>query len=503
MTSHKTEGGGFRKINQALLICSIFLILLSIAFYKEINAWLLTILNIFSPVILGLILAYLLNPIFRFFERRVFYRLYPSAARRAISLLLTYIVALLLIGLIVLLILPQLISTLMTFITNYQSYFDGAIASINGVIRGLNNWISNFFNTGDLIGYVDTALAMEVLGKVFEELTTFIPTLTVKAGSLVSGAADVIFAIFISVYLLSSKEKRYSQVMKMRNALFSDKTNQAITKICTTANNLFGKFAEGRLLDSLIVGLLTYISLALFQIPYPLLIAAFIAIWNIIPNIGLLIGYVPIAIILFLTEAHMLLPFTLIMFAIYQVDSNIISPRILGYNTGVSPLCVIIAICTMGSAFGLVGLIISVPLFATLLDLADHHTHNRLQHKRMPDDVENYYAPDSPVDYLHMSKSSLGRFLLRMEKNALRIKQMIENGQERQLSRKDRRILYTYHWARKLNLLSETPPEVLIQFNAEMAERKAKEECDKIFEEKRAAALSVANLEQEMGGAEA
>ncbi|MBQ7392042.1 MAG: AI-2E family transporter, partial [Clostridia bacterium] len=292
-----------------------------------------------------------------------------------------------------------------------------------------------------------------------------------------------IFAIFISIYLLTSKEKRYSQIMKFRNAIFSDKINQKITKICTTANNLFGKFVKGRMLDSLIVGVLTYIIISVFQIPYALLIASSIALWNMIPAIGFLIGFVPSFIILLFTDAALLIPFTLIVFVIYQIDSNIISPRIVGYNTGVGPLCVIIAVCTMGTMFGLIGLIIAGPLFATVLNLADDLIRERLQHKRMPDDTENYFAPDLSMDYLHISKSSLGRIIVRIEKRALHISNQIAGGHENKLSKKDRSFLSFYQNARKMNLLSEAPPEVLVQFSAESVEKNVRAESNAHYEE--------------------
>ena len=483
MTSPKKESGNHQLINRLLLIAGGFLLLLMIAFYREINTWLAVVIDILSPVILGLIFAYLLNPIFRLLERRVFYRVYPSAARRALSLLLTYIAALLLIGLIVLLILPQLISTLMNFISNYQFYVDGAIASVNGVIESINGVIFNFFNIKNALNYIDASIVTTLFNNILGELTEAIPDLTNKASLFISGATDVIFAIFISIYLLTSKEKRYAQIMKFRNAIFSDKINQRITKICTTANNLFGKFVEGRLLDSLIVGVLTYITISIFQIPYALLIASSIAVWNMIPAIGFLIGFVPSFIILLFTDATLLIPFTLIMFLIYQIDSNIISPRIVGYNTGVGPLCVIIAVCTMGTMFGFIGLIIAVPLFATLLNLADDLIHERLQHKRMPDDTENYFAPDLSMDYMHMSKSRLGRIIVRIEKRALHIINQIAGGHENKLSKKDRSFLSFYQNARKMNLLSEAPPEVLVQFSAESVEKNVRAESNARYEE--------------------
>ena len=503
MTSPKKELDNHQLVNRLLLIASGFLLLLMIAFYREINTWLAVAIDIFSPVILGLILAYLLNPIFRFLERRVFYRMYPSAARRALSLLLTYIAALLLIGLIALLILPQLFSSLQNFIVNYQTYINSAITTVNGIIEKVNGIIFNFFNVKNALGPINYDVVSTLAGNITNELTAAIPDLTNRASLFLSGATDAIFAIFISIYLLASKEKRYLQIMKFRRAIFSDKANQRITKVCTTANNLFGKFVEGRLLDSFIVGVLTYIILAILRIPHALLIASSIAVCNIIPTIGFLIGFIPAAILLLFTNATLLIPFTLIMFVIYQIDNNIISPRILGYNTGVTPLCVIIAICTMGAMFGFVGLVIAVPLFATLLDLTDDLIHERLQRKRMPDDTENYFAPDLSMDYLHMSKSQLGRIIVRIEKRALHISNQIAGGREASLSKKDRSFFAIYRKLRKMNLLSEAPPEVLTQFSAESLEKSIRTASNAYYDDMLSKAIEGMVEKDEIGGVEA
>ncbi len=503
MTLQKKEHGNHQLINRLLLIAGGFLLLLIIAFYREINTWLAVVIDILSPVILGLVFAYLLNPIFRLLERKVFYRVYPAAARRALSLVLTYISAILLVGLIMLLILPQLVSTLMNFVVNYQEYIDGAFASINGMIDGINDMIFKFFNIKKVFGHVDANVVSTLVNNILEELKEAIPALTSKASLFLSGATDVIFAIFISIYFLSSKEKRYLQVMKFRSAIFSDKANQRITNICTTANNLFGKFVKGRLLDSLFVGVLTYVVLSLFRIPYALLIASSIAVWNMIPTVGFLIGFIPSFILILFTDAALTIPFTLIMFIIYQIDSNIISPRIVGYNTGVGPLCVITAIYAMGSLFGLVGMIIAVPLFATLIDLFDNLLHKRLQHKRLPDDAENYFAPDISMDYLHMSKSRLGRLIVRIEKRALRINNQIAGGQESSLSKRDHNFLTAYQNARKMNLLSEAPPEVLTQFSAESVEKIIRTENNAHYEEMLEKAMEGIADTVEVGGMDA
>jgi hypothetical protein len=154
--------------------------------------------------------------------------------------------------------------------------------------------------------------------------------------------------------------------------------------------------------------------------------------------------------------------------------------------------------------FGPVGLIIAVPLFATLLDIFDDFIRERLQHKRMPDDTENYFAPDLSMDYLHMSKSQLGRIIVRIEKRALRIHNQIACGHESDLSKKDRNFFSTYQNARKMNLISEVPPEVLTQFSAESMEESVHAESNARYEEMLNETIEkITDKTEEMGGAEA
>ena len=157
----------------------------------------------------------------------------------------------------------------------------------------------------------------------------------------------------------------------------------------------------------------------------------------------------------------------------------------------------------MGALFGFIGLIIAVPLFATLLDLIDDLVHERLQHKRMPDDTENYFAPDLSMDYLHMSKSQLGRLIVRIEKRALHINNQIANGHESSLSKRDRRFLSAYQRARKLNLLPEVPSDVLTQCSAESAEKTVRTESNAKYEKMLEEAMEGARENNDIGGAQA
>ncbi len=456
---------------------AVFLALILIAYSKPLSDFLVGVLNLFRPILLGLVIAYLCNPFFRFFERRLFLRLRPAALRRALALICTYLTALAILAGLILLLLPQLAESILSFSSHYQEYVDQVVDNINGIFAAINGTMEKLIGKGNFFAPItDTQFFDSIRDFFFDEKNGVLSqisteTITGAAGAFVGLLTDIIFAVFISIYLLASKEKRYAQVMKLRHALFNDQTNQRITKLCTTADNLFGKFLEGKLVDSIIIGLLLYLFLSLFGIPYALLIAAFSAIMSIIPIMGYLVGVIPAALFVFMTDAEKLLPYLIIVFVIYQLDVNIISPKLLGSNTGVSSLCVIVSICIMGNLFGFVGMVIAVPLAATLLDLIDSIAHLILQRKRLPDDVENYYAPDPIADPVRGISMGRGKLIKKLEKKVLHARSLKENGMEDQLRASDRFVMLLYSVSRKHRLLGETPHEILTQFSAEEATR--------------------------------
>ncbi|MBQ9760895.1 MAG: AI-2E family transporter, partial [Clostridia bacterium] len=343
--------------NRIWLICGavyavVLLFMLFIANLDAFNGWLGKIMTVLRPVLIGLVLAYFCNPVFRLFERKLFFKVRPNRLRRVLSLIFTYLVVLLIIVFFLLLLIPQLISSIMSFVENYDFYMSTVIDQINDMIVEINQSLAS---KGTVIPYLD---AKEIKGAIADFLASidsdFIVDILQKidisyVGGLISDIfsiiLDIIFGFFISLYLLNTKEKRYAQVMRARKALFSDAVNERITRVCTISNRSFGGFFRGKLLDSFIIGILIYIAISLYGIEYPLLIATIIAITDIIPIIGPIIGVFPSGFIILLSQPEKLIPFIIIVILVQQLDANIVSPKILGENTGVSSLCVIIAIC--------------------------------------------------------------------------------------------------------------------------------------------------------------
>ncbi|MBQ5893427.1 MAG: AI-2E family transporter, partial [Clostridia bacterium] len=393
----------------SIAVGAAFVLLLLILYKEPLNAFIGSLLDLFRPVLIGLVLAYFANSIFRFFERKVFLKVKPSSVRRVLSLLLSYAVICLILVVLLLLILPQLFESIGGFLRNYNEHLETSVDALNSLIFRINTLLPErtggmahlpYLKLNEILDSLESFVAsldlsMEDLAAYFTP-EAFGSLITVASG-LVSLVADIVLGIFISIYLLNRKEKFYAQILRFRRAFFSDSFNRALTRIISTADRSFGSFIKGKLVDSSIVGLLVYLALSLLQVPNALLIAVIVGITDIVPIIGPFVGVVPSGVIILLTEPSKLIPFLLCILVIQQIDGNIIAPKILGENTGVSSLCVMIAITVMGAIWGLAGMVIGVPLFATVGELFSAYLDKRLEKKGLPAETA-YYSEDLPME---------------------------------------------------------------------------------------------------------
>lgn len=390
-----------------LVGASVLLSILLIANLDVINHWLGILLRVLAPLLTGLVIAYLANPFFRLFEKKLLLRIAYPKLRRGLSLLLTYLLLAAIITGLLLLIIPQLIESIRNFIDNFDTYMSSVVEQANGVLHKLNQRLPAKENGDPFIAPLNKET---ILGKATELWNTLIETVRKNfrpenmgmVRDILQNTAklltDLIFGILISVFVLLSKEKCYAQVMRFRRAFLGDRVNQSITRFVGIADRSFGGFLRGKLLDSCIVGVLVYIACVIFRIPYEILVAVIVGITDIIPVIGPFIGVIPTAVIILLTDPLKVIVFLISILVIQQIDGNIIAPKILGENTGVSSLCVLISILVMGDLMGLVGMIIAVPLFATVIELSKLWLDKRLTAKGLSGDLDTYYAEDALPD---------------------------------------------------------------------------------------------------------
>ena len=494
-----------RLIVRGIIVYAIlFLAVMLMINLEAVNSWLLGVLRLLRPILIGLALAYLLNPFFRFFERKLLAKLRPMGLRRTVSLILSYLTLFLIVALILLLIVPQLIQSIVNFAHEYEYHVTAAIAQFNKLVGNINNLIEHVTGRVDFFAYLSEANIKKTLVEWFGENGSTLlqnlskinvkPITDILSGTL-STMADILFGFFISLYLLSTKEKRYAQVMKLRHAIFGNNFNHHITEFCRIADRSFGGFIQGKLLDSLIIGLLTYMVVSIVQIPYAILIATFVGLTNIIPIIGPILGAIPTSLILLLTAPGKVIPFLIIIIIIQQLDGNVIGPKILGNNTGVSSLCVMIAIVTMGSLWGFAGMLLGVPLFAAVLELTNLFVVEQLQKKGMPSGLENYYAGDAWVDPTKNAYSTTDKTVQSLEKRALHIQKKELLGHT--LTRKEHIIMRFYRMAHKYHIVNELSDESQARFAAEDAAHDAEIEANNLV--KALKAIKHANKNEQKG----
>lgn len=459
------------------IYAALFVVLLIIINRTKLGAWADSVVALFRPILIGLVLAYLLNPLFRFFERKLLYRLRPMGLRRGIALTLTYLSLIAILALLLALVIPSLYDSIMKFIGNYDEYVTSAVHTVNRTLERVDAFLYGIGIEQNFIKYLDIESVRHTLSFSFFNYEKVLETFgaLLRDGSLVGVvsaivgvAADVLFAFFVSLYLLTTKELRYAQIMRLRRAMFSDRVNSYITRVCTVADRSFGGFLEGKVVDSLIIGLLTYAAVLIFRIPYPELIATIVGVTNILPFFGPIIGAIPTSVIVLLTQPSKVIMLLILILIIQQIDGNIIGPKILGNNTGVSSLCVLIAISVMGSIAGFLGMLLGVPLFATVLVLLEEHMTERLRARGLSSSTENYYPADSVIDP-NDSQERSDKLVRRMEKRYLRCLLTEQNGET--LSKRDRFFKKTYRFGRKLRLLPALSDTVLVQFRLEESAR--------------------------------
>ncbi len=359
--------------------------------------------DVLAPLLIGGVIAYLCNPILKFYEYVVFRKMGKSNLRRVLSLLLTVLTALGILAIILALIVPELIDSISQLANNYEFYLNSLLAFVQSIINKLNlavdiSDVQKFTHfIEDMFGTAEDAVAKFLSAlQGFTESVNLIDNIWAFMTNLFNTFKNLILGIFIAFYILSSKEKRKAQISKFRAAYFSDSQNDKITSVIQLVDKTFGGFIKGVLLDALAVGVLMFLSLSLFRISeYALLIAAICAATNIIPVFGPFIGAIPSGLIVLISTPEKFVWFVVLVVLIQQIDGNILCPLIQGNNTGISSLAVLVAITIMGGFFGIIGMVIGVPVFAVIIELFKQSIENKLRARGKSTDTTDYYPSNA------------------------------------------------------------------------------------------------------------
>lgn len=363
--------------------------------YQDFTSFWKKVAGILQPIIIGLVLAYLLNPIMRFLERYLIKILTPHMKSQkkmkktcrgvAIAGSLLFLV-----GILILLgaaIVPSVTQSI-------QEMAVGLPGEVNNLVRWVNDFTQGDTQAAAVVNSV-IQKASETLQKFLEEDLLVKSQLYLKSitGGVIYGLKfllNVLVGVIVSVYVMASKEMFAGQAKKIIYALFKPMPANVIVETVHKSNEIFGGFISGKLLDSAIIGVLAYVVLAIMKMPDTMLLAVIIGVTNIIPFFGPFIGAIPSFLIVVLQDPIQGLYFLIFIFVLQQIDGNIIGPKILGDSTGLSSFWVVFAILVFGGLWGFPGMLLGVPIMAVIYYITRKSVNYFLRKRGLTEDTESY-----------------------------------------------------------------------------------------------------------------
>lgn len=345
------------------------------------------IIKILSPFLIGGCIAFVVNIPMKMFENKIFKgnnkkknNLYKiSKTKRAISLLLSFIIIGILMALIIKLIIPQLIRVVImllqaipSFVYDIQEYISDFISQY----PDLNNQLSNLeINWGNIAKEIIN-FSKNVLTSVGSSSITFVTT-------LFGGIVDTLIALIFSVYILMGKETLKKQGTKMIYAYFSKEKAKYILEILTMSKETFSNFITGQTTEAVILGVLCFIGCLILKIPSTGAVSVLIGVTALIPIVGAVIGMIIGAILILSVEPIKALVFVIFLLILQQIETNIIYPKVVGSSVGLPGIWVLLAVTVCGSLWGIVGMLFGLPLFSVIYTIIEKDINKRLENKNI------------------------------------------------------------------------------------------------------------------------
>lgn len=344
-----------------------------------------------QPLWVGIAFAYLLCPVAAFFERNLGRLKKISRFARPLSVLITSIAVLAAFSLLCAVLLPQLITSISDLVPKLPGMLEIQLGRLQKFLVSNNQFASA---AADLVESAENMLVTWIK-------TNLLSTVYNLASSLMSvGSAiiNVMLAFIIMIYLLLDWERYMNQCRKIFHTFSrNERVNDAVYDTLRQANKMFGGFISGKLIDSLIVGIICFVFMLILGLDYPLIISVIIGVTNIIPMFGPFIGAIPSAFLLLLVSPKQCIIFLIFIIILQQIDGNVIGPRVMGDSIGLPALYITIAILMFGSLFGFIGMIIGVPTFATLYYVVKRISEYFLRKRGLPTET-SAYGPEFRAD---------------------------------------------------------------------------------------------------------
>lgn len=351
--------------------------------WSETQKFVSTLIGVLTPFLLGFFIAYIINPLAKFINQsilRKLFRIKNRTVRKVISILLSYIIVFGMIATIIFYIIPQIADTLTqisTFIESAQTGYNRLIAQIRLIEEKNPSW--DFQAIYDFIEKIPSVVS-EFITK---QLPQIVPAVFSTSVSVITGVIDFFIAVIVSMYMLIDKPHLINNAKKLVYVLFGTDKGDRIVTTAGECNKIFGDFIIGKMIDSLIIGVLCWIAMTILNIPYALVISVIVGITNMIPYFGPFIGAIPGVVLLIIVDIKFAVIFGILIFILQQFDGLYLGPKILGESTGLRPIWIIFAITVGGWLAGVVGMFLGVPVVAVISFLIDRSIKLRIKKKNI------------------------------------------------------------------------------------------------------------------------
>ena len=369
------------------------------------------IVSTVSSVLYGVVMAFLTAPVYDKISDRlakIFSSLFPKwkspiKLAKFIATLACLVILIFVIFALIMMIIPELVNSISNVI-NYAP---------NGMLK-LEDWLKDILNKNPdleklVIGnYQDISdrLSDFATTNVLPNVNTYIKNLSSGVLNALGVIVNIIIGMMVMMYLLNMKTTLASQAKKIVYAIAGVKIGNEIVTEARYIKDMFEKFIVGKIIDSIIIGIINYIFMAVIHMPYALLISVVVGVTNVIPFFGPFIGAIPSIVLLLLISPIMALQFAVWILVLQQVDGNIIGPKILGQTTGLPSFWVLFSILLFGGLFGIVGMIIAVPTWAIIYRTISRVSEYFLRKKGLEPDSKHYmdldYIDEETKKYIKM-----------------------------------------------------------------------------------------------------
>ena len=347
--------------------------------FKATRAFFAGIFRAIGPFLIALLIAYLLAPFVRAVNRlmrRCFKKL-PEKPAMVVSMLIVYLLAIGLTISLLIYVLPEVVSNLADLINNIPREY----GELKNVLEGLQQRFPNV-DFSSITSMLDSTQS-DVIASLQDIAGSIIPVLYTASVSVVTWLANFLIAIVVSVYMLYGRNSLLRMFRIAAHALLPEKRIPLVREIVYDCNHIFSKFVVSKMIDSLIIGILCAILMAILRLPYIFLISVFVGITNMIPYFGPFIGAIPGIVIMLVISPWKALIFAIMILCLQQFDGLWLGPKLMGSSTGMKPIWIIFAITIGGKFFGVIGMFLGVPAVAIIAYLSERYMQHRLRMKKM------------------------------------------------------------------------------------------------------------------------